>query len=315
MAIQHHNNDNNTGLSNDGTSNAGRYYNINGTPNTIKKGVPFYKKHNMYHIFINLSNVTFFIIVVLGFFAMNFIFALLYEAIGIEQLQGVRHGNGLDEFSQIFFFSCQTFTTVGYGGIHPIGFGASLLASVESLVGLLSFALITGLLYGRFSRPRSFIQFSKNALIAPYKGGKALMFRMVPYANNILNNARVTVNMAYKEFDNGKLVNRFEALELEIEKINTFLLSWTIVHPIDEKSPIYGLSIEDLQKQSTEFLVFIQAYDESFSNQVMKRHSYVPNELVVGAKFTPMFGPSEDNMKTIIDVAKLNKFDYVTIPD
>jgi inward rectifier potassium channel len=314
MITQHNNNDNNTGLSTDGNRNAGRYYNIDGTPNTEKIGVPFFKKHNLYHILIHLSNTTFITIVVLGFFAINFIFALIYEAIGVDQLSGIRPGDTFNVFSQIFFFSCQTFTTVGYGGIHPIGFSASLLASIESLVGLLSFALITGLIYGRFSRPRSFIQFSKHALIAPYKDGKALMFRMVPFVNNVLNNATVTVNMAYKEIVQGKLVNRFETLELEINTINTFLLSWTIVHPIDEKSPIFGLTIEELTNKQTEFLIFLKAFDESFANQVVRRHSYIPIEIIEGVKFIPMFAPSDDNTKTIIDFTKLNTIEKMELP-
>jgi inward rectifier potassium channel len=308
--------ENNTGLSTDGTNNAGRYYVNNSQPNVTKKNVPFLKQKNLYHYLIHLNNYKFLLIIFLGFFLLNLFFAGLYALVGYNQLQGINEQSAVPKFSQVFFFSCQTFTTVGYGGIHPIGFIASAISSLESLVGLLSFALITGLLYGRFSRPRAFIKFANNILIAPYKDGIALMVRCAPYTNHVLSNVKATITLAIKEpiINSAKKANRFYTLPLEIEFISSFILSWTLVHPIDEHSPLYNIDINYLKENQFELLVFINAFDESFSNQVVSRNSFVADDIIWGAKFLPMIAPNENSSKTELDFAKLNDIENVKLP-
>jgi len=215
----------------------------------------------------------------------------------------------------VFFFSTQTFTTVGYGRISPLGFLTSFVATFEAFIGLLSFALATGLFYGRFSRPRAFLKFSENALIAPYKDGMALMFRMAPYKNNNLSEVETKVTLAMQVEEDGKRVNRFYTLDLEFSNINALALSWTIVHPIDEKSPLYNFSYQNMVEANVEVLPYVRAFDQVFANTVMTRYSYMASEIVWGAKFKIMYHPNHDKTKTILEISQLNDFEKVNLPE
>jgi inward rectifier potassium channel len=249
------------------------------------------------------------------FIGINLVFAGIYYIIGINHLHGVTTGSPWEDFSKVFFFSAQTFTTVGYGRISPDSFAANAVSTFEAFVGLLSFALATGLFYGRFSRPQAFLKFSNNALIAPFRNGTAFMFRLAPYKNNNLSDVEVKVTLAISTEENGKLTDKFFDLELEFSKINGLSLSWTIVHPIDDKSPFFGLSKEDIANTDMEIMVYVKAFDSVFSNNVTRRTSYVSSEIVWGAKFRMMFHPNDDKSKTILSVNKLNEFDRVPLPE
>jgi inward rectifier potassium channel len=214
----------------------------------------------------------------------------------------------------VFFFSTQTFTTVGYGRISPVGFLTSAVATFEAFLGLLSFAIATGLFYGRFSRPQIFLRFSENALLAPFKDGTALMIRLAPYKNNRLSEVEVKITMAITTEENGKLTDQFFDLDLEYSKITGLALSWTIVHPIDEKSPFYGLTEKDIAPMDIEIMVFVKAFDQVFSNNVTTRTSYITSEIIWGAKFRMMYAPNADKSKTILDLQKLNAYDKVELP-
>jgi inward rectifier potassium channel len=249
----------------------------------------------------------------MAFFLANILFTILYYIVGIEHLKVIVPTSTFDEISKVFFFSVQTFTTVGYGHISPNNFATSAVSSIEAFTGLLFFALATGLLYGRFSKPNAYIKFSKNAIIAPYNEIKALMFRLVPYKNNHLTEAEVKLNIAMVEDVQGKKRTEFFTPKLEIEKINSLVLSWTIVHPIDEESPLYRLSYEDIVNKKIEVLVFVKAFDDTFSSTVIARTSYLYNEIKWGYKFTPMYQRSENQSSTIIEIDKLNAMQEMPI--
>jgi inward rectifier potassium channel len=219
----------------------------------------------------------------------------------------------LEKFGEAYFFSAQTFTTVGYGRINPTGFVTSAIAAIEALVGLLSFAIATGLLYGRFSKPQAYLRFSENALLAPYKDGLAIMLRVAPYKNINLTDAEAKLSVGLMLEENGKIANKFFLLDLEYSHVNSLTLSWTIVHPINEESPFYKFSLADFKNINGEILVFIKAFDDMFSNTVVARTSYTLNEIVPGAKFNPVYYRSENNHKTILDISKLNSYDKVDI--
>lgn len=298
-----------------GSNSSGRFVNKDGFSNVKKRGVNILNRFSWYHTLMELTTTRFIVYMFSGYLLINLIFAVIFYFIGIEHLTGIDKSSPLKEFIDVFFFSSQTFTTVGYGRIAPVGFLASLVATLEAFLGLLGFAIATGLFYGRFSRPRAFLKFSKIALIAPYQDVTALMFRMASYKNNALSDGEVILTTAIETTENGEVKSNFYNLNVELRKINTLSLNWTIVHKIDEDSPFYGFTEEDFQDKDTdiEIIVQVRAFDEVFANTVVQRTSYINSEIVYGAKFVKMYDSSEDNQTTILDLSKINDYQKVTL--
>lgn len=296
----------NTGFGVNSSDYGGRFLNKDGDPNIEKNGVGYFEKISWYHTLLTLPAWKFFSVIFIFFISINLLFASMYYLIGTEQLGGMLSHSAGKKFIEAFFFSCQTFTTVGYGRINPVGFLTSAVAAFESLFGLLTFALATGLLYGRFAKPKAYLKFSENALLAPYRGITAIMFRVAPFKNAILIDAEVKVSLGLTVEEDGKKINRFFQLPLEFSTVTALTLSWTIVHPITENSPLYGFTKEDFAHRRGEILVYLKAFDDLFSNTVVTRTSYTFAEIVIGAKFNPMFFPSERNSKTILQLDRLN---------
>ena len=306
----------NTGFGVNSANSAGRFYDRDsGRANVIKRGVNILDRYSWYHTLLAMPRGKFILLLFVIYIVVNLAFAGIYCAIGIKHLAGINKNPGLSSFADVFFFSTQTFTTVGYGRISPVGFLTSFVATFEAFIGLLSFALATGLFYGRFSRPRAFLRFSHNAIIAPYENGIALMFRMAPYKNNNLSEVETKVTLAMQVEEDGKRVNRFYDLELEMTLINALALSWTIVHPINEKSPLYNFSYKDMVEANIEVFPYVKAFDQVFSNTVMTRYSYVASEVIWGAKFKMMYHPNHDKTKTILEVSHINDFEKVVLPE
>jgi inward rectifier potassium channel len=303
-----------TGLGTNVNYNGGRFFNKDGSANIDMRGMSFFSRFNIYHSLLSIPTWKFLAIIFVAFFGINLLFAALYLIIGIDHLGGMVANSNSEKFGEAFFFSTQTFTTVGYGRINPIGFAASFTAAIEALIGLMSFALITGLLYGRFARPRAYIRYSENALFTPFRGGMAFMFRIVPYTKNFLVNveARVTMSMQILD-DDGIMKNKFFTLALDIAKANTLVSNWTIVHVINEESPFNNLLKEDIDNAKVEILVLVQGFDESFANTVISRGSYTASEFVYGAKFLPMYHPNNDNTKTILELDKLDAYEEMKL--
>ncbi len=304
----------NTENSGFGSNASGRFINKDGFPNVKRRGVNVFNKLSWYHTMLNLSSFRFLSYLVIAYIVVNIVFALIYYLIGVEHLTGIDKSDPLNEFIDVFFFSSQTFTTVGYGRIAPVGFMASLVATFEAFLGLLTFAIATGLFYGRFSRPRAYLRFSDHTVIAPFQDATALMFRLAPYKNNALTDADVIVSTAIEVIENGVPKSNFYRLEIQMSKINTLALNWTVVHKIDENSPFYGFTEEDFKNTDIEIIVQIRAFDEVFSNTVVQRTSYVSGEIVFGAKFLPMYSPSKDNLSTILDLDKINEYQKTELP-
>jgi len=298
----------NTGFGANASDYGGRFVNKNGKPNIEKRGVNFFERISWFHSMLSLPRWKFFTLIFAFYVIVNLLFAVIYYFVGVEHLSGMNTGSELEKFGEAFFFSAQTFTTVGYGRISPSGFGTSAIAALEALIGLLSFALVTGLLYGRFSKPIAHIRFSGNAIIAPYKDITALMLRIAPYKNITLTDAEAKVTLGIIEEENGVKKNKFFPLPLEYDKVNSLTLSWTIVHPITEESPLFGFSKTDFESVNGELLVFIKAFDDMFSNTVVTRSSYTFKEIVFGVKFNPMYHRNEEANKTILDLEKINSF-------
>jgi inward rectifier potassium channel len=308
----------NTGFStSNSTTEGGRLTRKDGSVNLTKTGMPFWERISLYHSLLRMTRAKFLLCVFLFYSTLNVLFACLYLLIGVENLRGILpDGDMLNNFQQAFFFSSQTLTTVGYGHISPSGLSANIIASLESFVGILSFALVTGLLYGRFTRPRAYLVYSDNAIIAPFKGGRALMARIATYKNNHLTDVEAQVTIAMHVFDDeGNKTRKFYTLDLEIKKINSLALSWTLVHPIDENSPLFDMTEQDIRMADIEVLYFIKGFDDHFSNIVQQRFSYVFSELIFGAKFLPMFHRDENDTSTVLELDKINLYEPAVLPE
>ena len=299
---------NNTGFDNSTGNSSGRVLNKDGSSNVVKSGIGYLRRISMFHTLINLHIVWFIVLALAAFVVINLIFAFVYFIIGVSQI-GIPDGLSITEqFYQCFFFSAQTITTVGYGILHPQSFATNMIATFESVFGWMAFAVLTGLIYGRFAKPKAYLMFSKNALISPYKDGNALIFRMAPYKNNNLTEAEVLLNIIFRIHEQGRVVNKFLPLKTELPKISSLSLNWTVVHHIDQESPLYGMCKEDFEINSTELMVFVKAFDEHFSNTVQQRTSYTWDDMIHGAKFVQMFRQSDDKRSTLLELDKIDDY-------
>lgn len=282
-----------------------RLVNKNGTFNIKRIGLPV-STVNIYQDLIKISWFKFLLLVVTSLFLINAGFALIYFFIGVDHFAGMIPGNGWDNFLQSFFFSFQTFTTVGYGHIAPRGYFLSLIASLEAMTGLMIFAIITGLLYGRFSRPNAKIMFSKNMLVTPTEAMNHLTFRIVNVRKSTIMDVSARIIYSYQE--KGRARSYF-ALDLERSQVTLFPLNWTILHPINEKSPLFNKTADELVKLDGEFIVVIKGYDDTFSQEVNAIHSYRIQELIWGVKFDLMYETKENTV--VLDFSKLNSYSQV----
>jgi len=288
-----------------------RIVNKDGTFNVEKKGSSF-SYRDAYQYLINISWTKFFVFILLFYLCVNLIFAALYFFGGSEYLVEIRNGSNADNFFNAFFFSVQTLTTVGYGKIAPVGFYANIIASIEAMTGLLFFALITGLLYGRFSRPSTRILYSKNAIVAPYKNINALMFKIANQRRNNLMELEASMLLVLFNKTGNNYNRQYFNLKLERTGVYFFPLTWTIVHPIDDDSPFKDLKQEELKSLAGEILILIKGFDDTFSQTVHSRFSYTMDEIVWGAKFLPSFY-TEDNGEIIFNLNDVHKFDHAEL--
>ena len=304
---------NNSGFSPNSNAEGGRLINKDGSYNLRKSGIPLLERLSIYHTMLGLSNFAF-IMSVFGIYAvLNILFASIYVFLGPDSLYDLGSNQSMiGRYLTAFFFSSQTLTTVGYGHISPAGLPANIVASIESFIGIMSFALVTGLFFARFSRPKAYIRFSDNMLVAPYKGGRAIMFRLATYKNNQLANAETQVTAALHVLVNGKTETQFYPLQLEFSKINSLAISWTVVHPITEDSPFWNFTEQDFKQRRIELMISMWAFDDHFSNTVQQRTSYTKDELVFGARFLPMYNRSEDGKFTRVLLDKLSAYELTT---
>jgi len=296
-----------TGFSETGNINGGRFINRDGTFNLRKVGWPFWRRYSIYYRLISLPLLQFIGIILIFFISINLLFTSLYLSIGVDEFTGMLARSGWKMYKELYFFSTETFTTVGYGRVNPIGDAANLVASFEAMCGFLSFAVATGLIYGRFSRPRAHLAFSDNAVIAPYRDKTALMFRFVCYKEqHALTDVTVQVNLAMLLEENGQANYKYYDLPLERTKIESLPMNWTVVHPIDEQSPLAGFTIEDLKAADVELYVLVRGFNDVYSNTVLQRTSYTYDEIILNHKFIHMYKETENG--TILELHKLNKF-------
>lgn len=280
-----------------------RMMNPDAAYNIIRKG-GLNNFQDFYKFLLEIKWYSFLLFITLFYIAMNLVFTGLYLFVGIEQLKGASELQS--DFFNAFFFSAQTFTTVGYGAISPNGKAADILAMIEAYIGLLSFALATGLLYGRFSKPSLKISFSNNLILSPYEDGEALMFKMVNLRNNVLLNTKVTTLFVIdKGIGEDEFNKEYFALNLETDTVNFFPLTWTLVHKIDENSPLFNISFSELKKRNSEVIVMVETFDETFGQMMIQKHSYAEDQLITGKKFDRNFRMDE-NGQLVLHIDELN---------
>ena len=284
--------------------NAKSILNKNGTSNIIhhNKKISF---RDAYSYLIQISWIKFFGLVLIGYVSINAIFGAVYTLIGIEEITTLT-GNKFKDFLNGFFFSAQTITTVGYGGISLHGLWENVVSTFEALIGLLSFSFITGLLYGRFSKPKASVRFSENIIHRNFKDGKALMFRLMNNRTSLMIDLEVSVTLSIAEpSENGELKKKFYQIELELDKIKYLPTTWTIVHEIKEESPLFGLSENEIKSLQMEWYILMNYHEDSFSQKVFQIHSYTTTDLKFDVKFETSTAFNDSGF-TLLDHDKLS---------
>jgi inward rectifier potassium channel len=300
------------GLTQQADSNLTRAVNRDGTFNVRRTGAGWRAYHPWLQV-ISMKWGPFMLVVLALYLFVNTAFALVYFSMSAEEIRGTAAPTEFGRFLNDFFFSAHTLTTVGYGSLVPEGIPGNIIAVIEALIGLMVFAIITGVLIARVSRPSARIGYSHNALVSPYRGGRGLMLRIVNERPHNLLDVEVQVLLMTVEGGNGRAERRFQLLNLERPRIGFFPLPWTIVHPVDSESPLYGKTPADMARLEMEIIVLLKAFDELFSQSVQSRYSYRYDEIVWGAKFSPSFHVDE-NGSLVAEINKLGEYESVELP-
>jgi inward rectifier potassium channel len=288
-------------------NSAKRMVNADGSFNLIHINKKF-SVSEIYSRLINMTWIKFITLIFLWYFLLNILFAGIYFFIGIEHLT-IEKSTPFQDFLNSYFFSAQTLTTLGYGLVSPQGNITAFISSLEALIGLIGFAFMTGLLYGRFSKPKAAIRFSDVMVLRPFKEKRAVMFRLMNKRTNVMIEPKIKVTLAINELDDkGVFSRKFFNLNLEREKIMYLPSTWTIVHEIEEGSPLYKYTDEQLLKLNAELLVLIEYYEDAFTQNVYQMHSYSFNDLRNNYKFTPAYY-FDKNGQAILDHGNLSKIE------
>jgi inward rectifier potassium channel len=282
-----------------------RAINKDGSFNVRRKGFR-QKTGGAYTHLVSMTWPKFLTTVFVTYLLVNFIFAQLYYILGPNALLTGQADLGLGPFEKAFFFSVQTLTTVGYGSIYPTGTAAHIISSVEAALGLMSFALATGILFARFSRPTARLIFSDQMVVSPFGEVTALQFRIANQRSNVLMELDADLMLMTVEVGpDGKFKRNFQELALERDHLFFLALSWTLVHPINETSPLWGKTEEDLRAMQAEIMILIKGFDDSFSQVVHTRYSYRWDEVRWSARFLPAFDVAPEG-HMILDLSKMS---------
>ncbi len=284
----------------------GRFFLRDGSPNSKKYGLGAQRTARLYLAALEASWIAFIAWMMGILLLINGCFALAYIALGADALHGGGDIGVVDPFLRAFTFSIGLFTTTGSSVMHAYGSTANWLANLESFVGPITLVVAFGLLIARLTRPRMHIGFSESAIIAPYEGGRGLMFRTTNLEPGELSDVRIRVNLVRFEEIDGVRQRNFHELALERNSVEFFTLHWTVVHPITADSPLAGVTPERLAESQAEFLIFVSALEETFSTHVSTRSSYTWDEVSWDVKFASIFADGPDGI-IAIDVERLSR--------
>ena len=264
-------------------------------PDVVRIGDPHSGWRDLYHLFLTLSWPGFIGLLAVTYIAINTLFALAY-LLEPNAIANAEPGYFLDAF----FFSVQTMASIGYGAMFPQTTYANLLVVMEAFVGLLFIAMATGMSFARFSVPTARILFSHYAVIAPHNGVPTLMFRTANKRRNRILEAQLWVTLVRDETTaEGGFFRRFYDMELTRSHTPLFALSWTAMHPIDPNSPLYGQNPKSLTEANAELIVIITGIDETMSQTIHARHSFIADEILWDYRFEDILGWTDDHQRAI----------------
>lgn len=286
----------------------GRVLNKDGSFNVQRSGFDIRRIH-IFHYLVRISWLRFFIIMLCAFAIANMLFAWVYLMLGDGTLKSTDLGSRVGHFWECVFFSVHTMTTVGYGNLYPSSFAANAVAGLEAMTGLLGFSVATGMVYGRFSRPTAKITYSQNAIVTPFQSNQnALMFRIANLRDSIMMDVEATALLTFIEKRGEQYIRQYFGINFVRNKVSYLPLTWTLVHVIDEQSPLFGKSNEEQNKMMYEIMITVKGFDETYGNTVHSRFSYLSDDIVWGARFSPAFHVQK-NGAAILDINKLNLYE------
>ncbi len=250
---------------------------------------------DFYHRLLTIPPWALFLLLVVGYVAFNLVFATLF----VLQPGGIAN-EAPGSFMDAFFFSVQTMATIGYGDMHPATVYTNFLVTIEVLLGMTGLALSTGLVFARFSRPTARVMFSKVAVVVDHDGVPSLMFRAANQRSNQILEAEVAVMLLRDELsEEGVEMRRFHDMAVSRPRTPMFALSWTVIHPIDQASPLRGESRESLLRTHAQIIVSIGGIDETFSQTIHARHTYEADEIRWNHRFADILTRAEDGHRRI----------------
>ena len=287
---------------------SGRVLNKDGTFNVEKAGFDIRRVH-IFQYLIRISWFQFYLTLFIAFVIANFAFAAAYLALGPDALKSADMNSGVSHFWQCVFFSVHTMTTVGYGNLYPSGFMANVLSGIEAMTGLLGFSIATGMVYGRFSRPTAKIIYSSQAIVVPHHNHhNALMFRIANMRDSVMMDVAAEALFTFIEKKGDQFMRRYYRMDFERNTVSYLPLTWTLVHPINEQSPLHGKSVEEHKDMMLEIMITIKGFDETYGDNVHSRYSYLYEDIVWGAKFSPAFHVHKGGA-AVLDIDKISEYE------
>jgi inward rectifier potassium channel len=266
-----------------------------GNPGITRLGMPRTGLRDAYHFMMNIPVSGLLAVLVVVYLVANALFATLYMAFP----GSIAHAEP-GSFADAYFFSVQTMATIGYGALLPGSMAGNLIATAETVVGMLTVALSAGVVFARVSRPTARMMFSEVAIIGKRNGRETLMFRIANQRRTQIVEAQITVAMLRDETTlEGETVRRFHDLKLERDRTPIFALSWTVLHVIDEDSPFFRATHDSLKAMNAEIICSITGVDEIFAQPVHARYGYAVEDLRWNTRFIDIISRDEDGKRYI----------------